>query len=215
MTMQGWYPVALSTMIAPGTSAGAVLLGQEIAVWRDSAGHAHAWEDRCPHRGMKLSFGFVRGDRIACLYHGWEYDSDGQCRRIPAHPTLAIPKTICVRTHGTAETGGMIWAAPGAAGAPPVLDQAAALRSLYIDAPPADVLDALPGAFGATEMNGAVPLVDLKTPDGALRIGVQPVDAARAALHITMAQDTATARRIAVSRAAARLRDRLDSGATR
>lgn len=27
-------------------------------------------EDRCPHRGMKMSFA-VRGDHIACLYHGW------------------------------------------------------------------------------------------------------------------------------------------------
>ncbi|MBC7479670.1 MAG: Rieske (2Fe-2S) protein, partial [Pseudorhodobacter sp.] len=54
-----WHPLALSASIEPGTSAGAVVDGTEIAVWRDTAGRVYTWEDRCPHRGMKLSFGFV------------------------------------------------------------------------------------------------------------------------------------------------------------
>ncbi len=103
---QAWYPVALSEMIPAGTSAGVVIDGAEIVVWRDTSGAAHTWEDRCPHRGMKLSFGFVRGDHIACLYHGWEYDTGGTCRYIPAHPQLEVPKTICVKTYGVAEAGG-------------------------------------------------------------------------------------------------------------
>ena len=57
MSVQGWYPLALAEAIAPGTSAGAVLKGMEIVVWRNSAGLPRAWEDRCPHRGMKMSFG--------------------------------------------------------------------------------------------------------------------------------------------------------------
>ena len=65
-------------------------------MWRDSDGVAHVWEDRCPHRGMRLSLGFVRGDQIACLYHGWRYDAAGQCRYIPAHPQLTPPETIRV-----------------------------------------------------------------------------------------------------------------------
>ncbi len=46
----GWVPVALSASIEPGTSAGAVVEGSEIVVWRDNSGNAHVWEDRCPHR---------------------------------------------------------------------------------------------------------------------------------------------------------------------
>ena len=57
----GWVPVALSASIEAGTSAGAVVDGSEIVVWRDNSGKAHVWEDRCPHRGMRMSFGFVRG----------------------------------------------------------------------------------------------------------------------------------------------------------
>src|SRR5580700_5238771 len=70
-------PVGLSLAVEASSSAGTRLLDRELVVWRDNSGAAHVWEDRCPHRGMKLSFGFVRGDHIACLYHGWQYNSGG------------------------------------------------------------------------------------------------------------------------------------------
>ena len=62
-----WIPVALSADIEAGTSAGTLVNGEERVVWRDDKGATHVWEDRCPHRGMRMSFGFVRGDHIACL----------------------------------------------------------------------------------------------------------------------------------------------------
>ena len=105
----GWHPVALAGSLDPGTSAGTHLGGREYVVWRDNSGAAHVWEDRCPHRGMKLSFGFVRGDHIACLYHGWQYDTAGRCRYIPAHPDLEVPATITVPVFATTEACGMIW----------------------------------------------------------------------------------------------------------
>ena len=73
MTQQaGWHAVTLAGGVETGTSMGTRLFGEEIVVWRDENGVAHTWEDRCPHRGMRLSMGFVRSDRIACLYHGWQ-----------------------------------------------------------------------------------------------------------------------------------------------
>jgi nitrite reductase/ring-hydroxylating ferredoxin subunit len=104
-----WHPVGLSRSIETGSSAGTRLFGEELVVWRDTGGVAHVWEDRCPHRGMKLSFGFVRGDHIACLYHGWQYDRGGYCQYIPAHPALEVPKTFKVPVYPTREQGGMIW----------------------------------------------------------------------------------------------------------
>lgn len=137
----GWTPVALARDIEAGTSAGVVLGGAEVVIWRDTAGQVHAWEDRCPHRGMKLSFGFVRGDRIACLYHGWEYDGTATCRYIPAHPDLAVPASIRVERYRAAEASGLIWvAAEGAEGVPPEVAGLAALRSLFVDAPAGDAL---------------------------------------------------------------------------
>lgn len=213
MSVDGWFPVALSGMIAPGTSAGVVVQGIEIVVWRDTSGRAHAWEDRCPHRGMKMSFGFVRGDHIACLYHGWEYDTAGQCRKIPAHPELEVPKTICMTTYGCVETGGMIWAGLGDAGHAPVTPDAIAVRSVYVDAAQGAVLSALPGAFGATGQRGAAPLIDLETPEGRVLVGVQPVGPDHTALHVTAAGGAVAASTlISLARRATVLRDSVETG---
>lgn len=176
--MESWYPVALGRDIAAGTSAGVVLHGQEVVIWRDTSGGVHAWEDRCPHRGMKLSFGFVRGDHIACLYHGWEYDRAGQCQKIPAHPELEVPKTICAKTYGVHEAGGLVWVRLAGDALPPVARDATPIRSLFVDAGLAQVLAALP--FGP--MTGQVPVMAAD----ALNIGLHPVDAGRTALHLTL-----------------------------
>jgi nitrite reductase/ring-hydroxylating ferredoxin subunit len=69
-----------------------------------------AWDNRCPHRGMRLSFGFVRGESLTCIYHGWQYGTDGVCHTIPAHPDLTPPATLCATAFGCIEKDGIIWA---------------------------------------------------------------------------------------------------------
>src|SRR5882757_1370200 len=140
-----WHPVGLSYSIEAGSSAGTRLFGQELVVWRDTSGMAHVWEDRCPHRGMKLSFGFVRGDHIACLYHGWQYNSGGQCQYIPAHPDLEVPKTIKVPVYSTHERNGMIWTTLSELGPPLPEDDGPTvpLRSLYLGCSPDTAIAAL------------------------------------------------------------------------
>lgn len=164
MSLQDWYPLALSRDIAPGTSAGTRVQAQEFVVWRDNKGAAHVWEDRCPHRGMKMSFGFVRGDHIACLYHGWEYDAEGQCRYIPAHPKLEVPETIKIPRFAIAEIGGFIWGCfnevDGELPARPTLEEKVTpLKSLFADCP-ADLLARL---VPATDFQGANPVVTGKS----------------------------------------------------
>ena len=145
MTLAGWYPLVLSRDIAAGTSAGVRVAGQEFVVWRDTGGNAHIWEDRCPHRGMKLSFGFVRGDYIACLYHGWRYDGRGQCTYIPAHPDLEVPETIKVPRYQVAEVAGIIWGCfeeeTGTAPPAPDLAEITPIRSVFADCPEASLIE--------------------------------------------------------------------------
>ena len=43
-----------------------------VAVFRLADGRIFAIEDRCPHRGARLSAGVIYDcDKIACLDHGW------------------------------------------------------------------------------------------------------------------------------------------------
>jgi phenylpropionate dioxygenase-like ring-hydroxylating dioxygenase large terminal subunit len=49
-----------------------------------SQGRAAALLDRCPHRNVPLSLGRVLADgRLECAYHGWQFDYEGVCRKIP------------------------------------------------------------------------------------------------------------------------------------
>ncbi|KAA6482989.1 Rieske (2Fe-2S) protein [Agrobacterium sp. ICMP 7243] len=182
----GWVPVALSASIEPGTSAGAVVEGSEIVVWRDNSGKAHVWEDRCPHRGMRLSFGFVRGDHIACLYHGWQYDTAGQCRYIPAHPSLEVPQTIKVPTYLAEERYGTIWATTAREALLPEIDAAMGVtpvRSLYVERGADDILAALEKT-GVGNFAGNAGTVELG--DDRLLVAVQVVSPEKTAVHIVI-----------------------------
>ncbi|HWU60424.1 MAG TPA: Rieske (2Fe-2S) protein [Ensifer sp.] len=195
MTIQPiWSPVALSTMVEPSSSTGAVVNGAELVVWRDSSGKAHVWEDRCPHRGMRMSFGFVRGDHLACLYHGWQYDTAGQCRHIPAHPQLEVPQTIRMQTFATAERNGLIWAGATADVDPALLPAEipglVPVRSLYADCTVAKVMATL----GATPLPGSddAPALEtisenyLSVSSGPLRlfVAIQTMGPDKVALHL-------------------------------
>jgi len=197
-TGDNWHPVGLSHSIEAGSSAGTRLFGQELVVWRDTSGTAHVWEDRCPHRGMKLSFGFVRGDHIACLYHGWQYDRAGYCQYIPAHPDLDVPKTFKVPVYLTQEQSGMIWTTLSGNPAPlPVdRDQTVPLRSLYLDC---SVEAATAGLgmvrlmpFASRERTDTIvhrltnTLYAISTGDDRLLIGIQAISEMRTALHLAI-----------------------------
>jgi nitrite reductase/ring-hydroxylating ferredoxin subunit len=139
-----WIPLMLSVDLAPATALPVIVGNDEIVVWRSAAGAVQAWEDRCPHRGMRLSFGFVRGEALACLYHGWRYGTDAACTYIPAHPDLTPPATICVRAYQSAEADGVLWMRKaGAGGDPPRLPASAPVRSLTVGAPLEQVASSL------------------------------------------------------------------------
>jgi phenylpropionate dioxygenase-like ring-hydroxylating dioxygenase large terminal subunit len=192
--MTGWHPVALAAGLEPGTAEGTRLFGRELVVWRDESGQSHVWEDRCPHRGMRLSFGFVRGDRLACLYHGWQFDGAGQCRHIPSHPALTVPGTIRAPVEPSAERLGMVWTGAGP-GLPPD-EPMVPVRSLALRAPAEAVLAALAtvqdGPFGAgllAEPTGPV----LMLQDGTHRLAaaVQPLSGTESTLHLVILGDAA------------------------
>ncbi|TPW32577.1 Rieske (2Fe-2S) protein [Martelella alba] len=205
-----WYPVALAETLENGSSAGTRIRGREIAIWRDNEGTAHAWEDRCPHRGVRLSLGFVRGNHIACLYHGWEYASDGQCRYIPAHPELEVPKTIRVPRYSVADHAGIIWTTGHEDGdvatLPDVCGPVSPVRSLYVDASPEKILACLKNADATA--SGAPDATVWRATIGktSLFIAVQPFDDKITALHIIIAAAADVKLRLDAARFAESLR---------
>lgn len=140
-----WVPIALSRDVPRGATRAVLLEGQELVIWRGEGGTVQVWEDRCPHRGMRLSFGFVRGDALNCLYHGWEYGAGASCRRIPAHPDLTVPPTIRANAFAATETGGMILVdRDGTGGPPPVILAGLPVASLAIAVEPKTLFQLVP-----------------------------------------------------------------------
>lgn len=211
-----WIPVALSADIEAGTSAGTLAHGEERVVWRDDKGEIHVWEDRCPHRGMRMSFGFVRGDHIACLYHGWRYDTGGQCRYIPAHPDLDVPQTIKVPTFAVAERAGIVWMAPEGADAADLSalpETAEPVRSLFLDLSTNSALLAATAAppEGYQPVPGPSETVTFQGNDATVLIAAQPRDAGRTALHMTVTGNTSATLRRGLALWATDLRNRLEA----
>jgi len=107
-----WHPVLRSTDVPEASIRPSKLLGEDLVIWRIH-GDPKVWQDLCVHRGTRLSLGHLEGDAIKCAYHGWTYNSDGECVRIPAHPDQRPPSKARVRTYRCTERYGLIWACLG------------------------------------------------------------------------------------------------------
>lgn len=129
-----WIAVALTHDVPPGVVIPSRIEDTDLAIWCTSQGRYHAWSDRCPHRGMRLSHGFVRGDSLACIYHGWQYGEAGSCGYIPAHPNLTPPSTICVPNYPCVTSNGAVWVSLSDTDLPPPdIGRRAAVRTLSVD----------------------------------------------------------------------------------
>lgn len=102
-------PIGLARDLAPRGVMRAQIGQTDLAIWRSASGVVSAWENRCPHRGMRLSHGFVRGESLACAYHGWHYNCAGKCHYIPAHPELEPPSKIRPSIYSVTEQAGILW----------------------------------------------------------------------------------------------------------
>ena len=103
-----WYPVAPSWMVGR-KPVGLTRLGERIALWRDEAGQVHALEDRCPHRGARLSLGWNLNDRLACWYHGVEVTAEGKVARVPAATNCPLEGQHCLKGYAVEERQGGVF----------------------------------------------------------------------------------------------------------
>jgi len=178
-----WYPVASSTDLPLRHVYHGQLLGRELAIWRADDGNVNVWENRCLHRGVRLSIGINEGGELKCQYHGWRYaNRSAGCTYIPAHPADAPARRITNTTYPAVEAFGLVWSAnTGARDFAPFPGAETgdwfALRPVPVNAPADDVLAGLAGLGSATRLAGTALRVD-----DALYI-VQPVDAARSVIR--------------------------------
>ena len=222
-----WYPIASSSDLPKRHVYQAQLLGREFAVWRADDGYVNVWENRCLHRGVRLSIGINNGTELRCQYHGWRYaNRTAGCTYIPAHPADAPARTICNNTYPAQEAYGLVWAGETAVGDPPALDgfeSATVLRPVPMMAPQNMVVQALLGyawhetCVGVENPDGSV---TVKASDGsAVRVFVQPVDSNHSVARALYNQAPSGEERIALLKRHGwlmqELRDRTETQAAR
>lgn len=139
-----WHPVALSSDAQQGP-VGVRLLDEDLVLWRDAAGVANAFVDRCPHRGARLSLGRVNEGNLECPYHGWQFADSGQCVKVPAVPSFTPPPQHCVKSFGVQEACGLIWVQLQAADVPlPAFEAEDDARLRKVSCGPYDVAASAP-----------------------------------------------------------------------
>ncbi|MBN1486733.1 MAG: aromatic ring-hydroxylating dioxygenase subunit alpha [Anaerolineae bacterium] len=105
-----WYVVMDSSQVKD-KPVGVTRMGEKLVFWRDDTGKVSCLWDRCVHRGVELSKGkVVRGKHLQCPFHGFEYDTSGQIKIIPAQGWDApVDERFKVRQYPTYEAHGFIW----------------------------------------------------------------------------------------------------------
>ena len=135
-----WHPVAAISDLRHRHVFQTELFGHEMVVWRADDSFVNVWENRCLHRGSRLSVGINDGAELICAYHGWHYaNRTAGCTYIPAHPSDAPSRTVCNRVYPSFVQHGLVWAALEPPDDMPALDlldegEPLVLRSLPIDA---------------------------------------------------------------------------------
>ena len=80
----GWFQIAYSDELPAGELQSLHYFGRELVAFRDEHGAARVLDAHCPHLGAHLAYGGrVRGGRLRCPFHHWEFDGDGRCVHVP------------------------------------------------------------------------------------------------------------------------------------
>ena len=88
----GWFQVLYSHDLSVGQSMPLNYFDTELVAFRTESGKVSVVDAYCPHMGAHLGYGIhenagggsrVNGESIVCPFHGWEYNGEGQCTKIP------------------------------------------------------------------------------------------------------------------------------------
>jgi len=114
MLRQYWHPVCLAKDLRD-LPYGVRMLGEDLVAFRTSDGRPALLNRRCPHRCASLEYGQVRPAGLMCSYHGWTFDSRGNCVDMPLEPIdTPLRKNVHQHWYPTEEWGGVVWCYMGA-----------------------------------------------------------------------------------------------------
>ena len=116
-----WMPVAVAQELTDENPTKFVrLLGEDLVLFKDKSGRVGLLADHCSHRSASLVYGRVEERGIACAYHGWLYDCEGNILETPPERNDAIMRSVKQKAYPVQKVVGLYWAYLGG-GEPPVI----------------------------------------------------------------------------------------------
>jgi len=108
---QFWVPACLSSELLPdGDPLRLMLLGEKLIAFRDSVGRVGILDHRCPHRCASLFFGRNEKGGLSCVYHGWKFDTAGNCLAMPnLPPDQDFRHKVKAKAYAVAERNGLVY----------------------------------------------------------------------------------------------------------
>jgi vanillate O-demethylase monooxygenase subunit len=102
-----WYMGGWDHEVMDGKLLERRILDQPVVFYRGESGQIVALDNRCCHRGAKLSQGRIEGDCVRCMYHGLKFDPSGKCVQIPGQDR--IPPQLGVKSYPLVEKQHCMW----------------------------------------------------------------------------------------------------------
>lgn len=102
-----WYMAAWDHELIDGRLLERTVLEEPLLLYKGDSGRAVVLDNRCCHRGAKLSKGRLEGDCVRCMYHGLKFDATGKCIQIPGQDN--VPPRMGVRSYPVVEKDHCIW----------------------------------------------------------------------------------------------------------
>ncbi|UQE73638.1 Rieske 2Fe-2S domain-containing protein [Gordonia sp. PP30] len=107
---RGWHCLGLAEDFRDGRPHAVDAFGTRLVVFADAGGELRVLDGYCRHMGADLGAGTLRDGRVACPFHGWQWDGGtGRCAVVPY--AKRTPKLARTRTWRTAEINGqlLVW----------------------------------------------------------------------------------------------------------
>ncbi len=106
-----WIPFAAAAQLHQHPTKAVSLLGEHLVAFRDRSGRYGLIQEFCPHRNANLLWGIPEPEGLRCPYHGWMFDTEGNCLEQPAEsPESTFKDRIKVQSYPVEELGGMLFA---------------------------------------------------------------------------------------------------------
>lgn len=108
---RNWIPFARSEDIAQSERPVRIkLLGENLVAFRDGANRVGVIGELCPHRRASFAYGRCESDGVRCMYHGWQFDINGNCIDIPTEPgDRQMKDRIKQSSYPVKERNGVLW----------------------------------------------------------------------------------------------------------